>query len=123
MSTRNIERIFKVLNKALFRIDGELDYNRITDALTLLGNVVYKYCKEHEDTEHLWSIGEFGEYTLDDVIIGAYWHYVNWHGGQDSPTYAAQSSLGRVWEPNMSGEDEENYCFIRLNELAEEVNI
>ena len=57
-------------------------------------------------------------------LIGAYWHYSEWHSGQYSKGYAALSALGQVYSPNMdhapvdgTGEYEPYYM---LREMAED---
>jgi hypothetical protein len=61
-----------------------------------------------ETDEFIWhSIGEFGEFCLSDLIIGAYWHFTEWHGGQASKSYLALSSLGTIVTPNYSQLEED----------------
>ena len=95
---RDIERYFRVINNSLFRTTGNLDYPRVTDAIIRLSNVVSEY---DGDTECIWYIGEDTECCLADLIVGAYWHYTDWHGGQWSQGYAALCALGEVFSPNM----------------------
>jgi len=69
-------------------------------ALRLLGRALHK----HELPEHIWgSLGEFSDASLGDLVVGAYWSCSEWHGGQNSDTYAALSSLGEVFSPGMTG--------------------
>jgi len=99
-------------------INGTLDYDRITQAITLLADTV----ANTETDEFIWSIGESGHFHLDSLIVGAYWHYSEWHGGQSSPEYAALSSLGGVFSPNMSileVDSSEYDVYSQLNDLAE----
>jgi hypothetical protein len=56
---------------------------------------------------------------LDDLIVGAYWHYSEWHGGQSSKSYVALCALGQVFTPGMSRADEDNEAYQALNSLAE----
>jgi len=95
-----------------------MDYNRITDTLITLANVI---CDSETD-ESTWWIGESGYFDLADLIAGAYWHYLEWHGGQSSKGYAALSALGQVFQPNMEMPDDENLAYQLLNELAESEN-
>jgi len=112
---KNIERLFNLINKNLFCIDSTLDYDRITDALITLSNTLMTT----ETDESVWGIGEGSECCLDDLIIGAYWHYTEWHAGQYSKSYAALCALGRVFSPGMGTPDDENITYQMLNDLAE----
>ena len=101
----NIERLYNVIDCSLFRINGSLDYDRITDAIISLANTVHNY---DGDTENIWyTIGEGGECSLGDLIVGAYWHYTEWHGGQWSKGYQALSALGQVFNPGMTSIESE----------------
>lgn len=119
MSKTNIERIFKVIDRTLFTVNGKLPYDRITEAIILL-------CDEIEATEtdeFIWSeIGEFGDCCLGDLIVNAYWHYCEWHGGQSSDGYRALCALGGIFSPGMSSlESEDNKAaYEQLDELAKE---
>ena len=93
---KNIERYLEVINRSLFLVTGKLDYDRLTDAVIKLANAVHDF---DGDTDDLWAIGESGECSLSDFIVGAYWHYTDWHSGQDSKSYAALSALGQVFSP------------------------
>lgn len=111
---KNIARVYKVINNSVFTINGKLGYKRVTDAVILLSNLIHIH---DGDTEHLWSIGEGGECTLDDFIVGAYWHYTEYHGGQWSDGYAALCALGQVFKPNMSSVEEDNVAYQMLEQL------
>ena len=117
----NIERIkfiFRIIDRSLFSIDGKLDYDGLTESLYSLAYQIDKLPPEYE-TESLWNYGEFGNCTLGDLIIGAYWHFTEWHEGQNSDTYKALCTLGKILSPGMSSpEDEENIAYTALNELA-----
>jgi len=115
MNTKNIVRLFNVVDRSLFTILGRLEYDRLTDAIIKLADTL----NEVETDESIWYIGEFGACCLDDLIIGAYWHYTEWHGGQNSKGYAALCALGQIFEPNMSSVEEENLAYQALNELAD----
>lgn len=117
---RNIERLFNVVNRSLFTINGKLDYDRLTDAITRLANVI----KDTYTDENVWYIGEGGETTLDGLIVGAFWHYTEWHGGQNSKGYAALSALGEIFNPGMSSGPEtdssESSTYESLEYLADQ---
>jgi hypothetical protein len=113
-----IERLYNIAHNNIGTINGTMDYNRITDTLITLANVI---C-DSETEENIWWIGEGGYFSLSDLIVGAYWHYTEWHGGQSSKGYAALSALGQVFQPNMAMPDDENLAYQLLNQLAESDN-
>ena len=110
-----VKALFNVVDHNLTTIGGTMDYDRITDTIIALANAVNS---QPNDIEIDWSIGEFGAFCLDDLLIGAYWHYTEWHGGQWSKGYAALSALGQVFSPNMSVPESENEAYILLNDIA-----
>jgi len=103
MSVKNIERLFHVINNSLFTINGKLEYPRITDAIIKLAIEL----QETETDEFIWYIGEGGDCCLMDLIVGAYWHYSQWHNGQDSKEYVALSQLGLIYSPGFECEPDE----------------
>jgi hypothetical protein len=128
-SLHSIERLHRVIDRSLFYIDGNLDYDRITDAIITLSNAVNAY---DGDSEHMWNtIGEFSPASLPDLIVGAYWHYSEWHNGQWSKGYEALSALGDVFSPNEAYValnsveyywrilTKENEAYVALNSLVE----
>jgi hypothetical protein len=121
---KNIERIVQLLNNNIMTINATLDYERIQDAFILLCKLVNDYCDDEENEgECLWYIGEFSYVTLDALIVGAYWHFTEWHGGQSSKSYATLCELGSIFSPGMSdgpeGESAELDVYNLLNEIAE----
>jgi len=117
---KNIIRLYNVAYKSIFTINGTLDYSRVTDTIIKLVNMV---AETETDEFTLTDIGEHNEACLADLIIGAFWHYTEWHGGQSSKGYAALSSLGCIYWPNMETGTEpetgEHSAYTMLNELAE----
>ena len=111
---KQVERLHKVIYKNLHTINSTLDYNRIIECFTLLGDLV---CNVDDEDGDLWYIGEHLE-SLDTMIIGAYWHFTEWHAGQNSTSYEALSSLGGAYTPNCDMLDEDNYTYQLLNGLA-----
>ena len=97
-----------------------MDYQEITQAFITLANQVHAYEGEGED---MWYLGEHNTAPLIDLITGAYWHFTEWHAGQDSLSYAALSALGQVYSPNMATLDEDNYAekgtYDELDTMAE----
>lgn len=110
---RRIRRLYAVIARSLYTIEGRLGYERITEAVNRLAWAVHTLdtvgdgCGSDYDDEALWSIGEHDAVSLPDFIVGAYWHYCDWHGGQSSPEYAALCALGRIFEPGMSSIESE----------------
>lgn len=80
-----------------------------------LANAVHDY---QGDSDDLWYIGEYGACSLADFLVGAYWHYTEWHAGQASQSYVALCAIGQVFSPGMSGPEDENPAYQALNEMA-----
>jgi hypothetical protein len=95
---RNIERLFNVANRALFRLDSTLSYQRTLEAIERLSQEVL----DTETDEDVWYIGEFGDCTLDSLIVGAYWFLTDYHAGMHSLEYRVLSRLGEVFNPGMT---------------------
>ena len=115
MNNRNIQRMFNVIDTHLCTINGTMDYERMTTAITHLADLIM----DSDTDESTWWIGERNYIHLDDLITGAYWHFTEWHSGQDSTGYAALSALGRIYEPNMECVEAENEAYQYLNTMAE----
>ena len=114
---RHIKRLVRVINATLQYTTGSLTYDRVTEALTRLANVVSDYDGDGED---LWYIGEGSCEMLADMIPGAYWHFTEWHDGQWSPSYAALSALGTVFSPGCGSPERDNATFLALETMASE---
>lgn len=118
-STRNLNRLYNVIHRSLFTINGRLSYDRITDGIIRLAVMVQE---TETDDFTLTDIGENTECCLSDLIVGAYWHYSHWHGGQNSKGYKALSELSGIYSPGMESEPEtesgEYSGFHMLNILA-----
>ena len=119
---KNLEEKYKVISDSIFNTDAPLDYSELHQeiiGLLDLINDVYD-----DSTETLWCIGEFEACSLFDFIVGAYWHYTEWHGGQSSETYAALCALGSIYSPGMttieSEEGAARECYELMNELADD---
>lgn len=98
MSARSIELLFKVVSRSLFRTDSSLGYARTLTAFDRLCDEVMST----ETDEGTWSLGECEDCDLGSLIAGAYWWMCDNHGGQNSPEYATQCNLGRIFSPGMS---------------------
>ena len=103
------------------------DYNRLTQTIDLLARLVHDYPSDpNTEAYELWNIGEFTEASLDSLIVGAYWHFSQWHEGQWSDSYRALCSLGTVFSPGMGSGPEpdssEFDVFRELNNIAKRRN-
>jgi hypothetical protein len=117
-----IKALFYEIDSALFTINGTLSYPEVTEKLTDMANLIHESDDMSDDGYELWSLGESSNCALDSLIVGAYWHYSDWHGGQWSDAYAALCALGNVFSPGMSSpaDDEfENPAQSALNDMAE----
>lgn len=101
---KNIVRYFDIINHSLFRIDGKLSYKRTLKAFKRLVEEIEKVDTE----EDVWCLGETGETTLDNLLVGAYWFLTDHHGGQDSLEYEVQCVIGRIFNPGMSCLEEDS---------------
>ena len=113
----SIKRLYRAIDASVFCTTGNLDYDRVTDAIIVLANSVHDFPMS-DDGYEVWDIGEFGNCCLSDFIVGAYWHYTEWHAGQWSNGYAALSALGQVFSPGMSSAETDNPAFEMLNDMA-----
>lgn len=118
-----IRALRKAIEATLFTIHPKFDYNRLTDAIDLLARIVHDYPSDSDD---IWYIGEFSSCTVDSLIVGAFWHYTEWHDGQRSPSYKALCSLGTVFHPGMTDGPEpdspEYDCYKALDIMARKAN-
>ena len=116
----NIRRMYGLVNRATFREGVNLEYGRLTAAITKLADMVAEYPGETDDWLYL---GEFSDCALCDYLPGAYWHYTEWHGGQWSDEYAALCAIGRVFSPGMTSGPEQDtgecMAYDELNIMAE----
>lgn len=102
---KNIERLYSVIDNNLFMTTGKLDYDRLMDSFIKLCDLI----NDGEYDESLWYIGEYKTACLDNLIVGAYWHFTEWHSGQFSKSYQCLCLLGSIYQPNMASLDPENY--------------
>lgn len=119
----SISRLHNVIESNLFMTTGNLDYDRVTDAIILLANAAHDYnSPEPNEPWDLYAIGEFACADINDLIVGAYWHYTEWHGGQWSKEYAALSALGQYFSPGMTTGPEpdsrERDVYLALHDMA-----
>lgn len=116
---RNITRLYNVAYNTIATINGRLSYERITDCIIRLADMV----AETETPEFfLQETGEHNEFRLDDLLIGAYWHFTEWHSGQFSKGYQALSAIGRIFSPGCTNGPEqgtgERIAYELLHQLA-----
>lgn len=99
----NIEKLFNEISASIFTIEPVYSYDELPEKFIELCNMI----TQTETDECFWSMGEYSHCAIGDLIVGAYWHFVHWHGGQSSLSYAALCALGGIFEPGMSSEPEE----------------
>lgn len=109
-----------IANSSLFRLNGqEID---LCGALIDLCDAI-----KGDDDESKWSLGEFGECSLDSLLIGAYWALSEWHAGQWSPEYAALCAIGSIFDPGMtrqpeSDDEPEYWPYVAINNHFAKLN-
>lgn len=97
-----------IAESSIFRIGGaDID---LPAALIALADAVKG---EDSDNDSWLYLGEFGDCSCSDLIVGAYWALTEWHAGQWSDTYRAMCALGSIYSPGMecapTDEDEPAY--------------
>ena len=118
---QKIEKLLALINRSIFTIEPPLDYHRTTLAIIKLAELVHAH---DGDSDDLWAIGESGYCDLASLLVGAYWHYSEWHAGQCSLGYHALCAIGQVYSPGMTNGPEpdssEQSAYEQLAELAQE---
>lgn len=119
---QQIEKLHSEIEQLIFyRNQPSNAYELATDKLIELCGLINSY--DDGETENIWYIGESGNCTVDSLLAGAYWHYVEWHGGQDSVSYRALCAIGSIFNPGCSdgveNETSEEDVYIMLNDMAE----
>lgn len=108
-SLASITRLYSVIDSALHCSNSSLDYDRTIDAIILLADSIADY---DDDNEAFC-------YEIAELITGAYWHFTEWHSGQESKSYLALCALGRIFEPGMTAPEVDNQDYQALNAMAE----
>jgi hypothetical protein len=90
-----IERYRRIICRALFRTDSKLSYDRTLLAIEKLGMAIVN----SDADERKWCLGESEDATVTDLVAGAYWYTVDYHGGQASPEYRVSSVLSDIFNP------------------------
>lgn len=91
-----IEKAYNAIIESLvFRTNGE--HIDLCESLQTL-------CAALQEVEDgiMWELGEGNECDLAALLIGSYWALTEWHGGQNSPEYAAQCAIASIYSPNMA---------------------
>ena len=118
MEYRNIERLRAIVERAITRTDSTLDYPRTLEAIERLAKEV----SETETGVDVWYLGEC-TYSLDSILVGSYWHLVEWHAGGSSDSYRAMCAVGSIFKPGFADGPEPNSCeldvYVELNNMAE----
>jgi hypothetical protein len=83
-----------IINSGIFKVTGA--HIDLCDSLNTLCACIT------EETETDWSIGEFEECSLGSLLVGAYWAFTEWHGGQYSSEHETLCILGTVYSPGMT---------------------
>ena len=100
MSIKLITDLFNVIDRELFTINSKQSYETTLNLIIKLANLVDEF-PASDDGYELWSIGEFGVCSLDNLLVGAYWFSADCHDGQSSTCYAMGCAVGQVFSPGM----------------------
>ena len=106
MRDRNLsklERYSGVVERSLFRLGNTLSYERTIDAIIKLSKCVKEASEEHKD-----KIFNSDSYSIEQFLVGAYHFFCDYHGGQFSKEYEALSCISFVYNPGMSGIDQDS---------------
>ena len=114
------ETVFnRIMASDLFRLNG--DKIDLCEELLALVKAVNE---EESLDEFIFDMGEGGECCLGDLIVGAFWAFQEWHGGQDSKEYAVMCELGSIFNPGMANGPEEDSpeetAYEQINQWFEE---
>lgn len=98
-----VTRLHRVCERALFSADSTLDINRTIEALTRLATAVLDH---RGDSCKLWMVGADSNAAVDSLLIGAYYHAADYHGGQSCPVYVLLCQIGQIYTPGYSERDD-----------------
>jgi len=113
---KDIKDILTVLSNEILSINATMSYDEITEVIISLCEAV-KAIPRDEDID--WDMGEDLYCTLDGLIVGAYWHYTEWHVGERSLSYKALCALGSIFTPGMTEPEYDNDVYLSLHSLAD----
>lgn len=114
MNSEKTKVLFETMLVALFRQGSELSYVQMVEKIRELAHSV------KANTESDYYLGQFEEATLDTLLIGSFWFFVDYHGGQDSPEYSAQCAIGQVFNPGMTSGPEPETSEVDVYEAWED---
>ena len=90
-----LEKLYSKINTA-----GEKqDYPMVVQLIRLLA---YNIRQNETETVGTWYIGEDDtatDFNFLDLLIGSYWFFADYHGGQASIEYQALSQLSLIFKP------------------------
>ena len=116
MAKSILQELHLHIAKSIMSVEPVFTYAELHEKIIELCNLINKL----DDVD--WHDEQYGE-TLDSIVVGAFWHYSEWHGGQNDITYSALSQLGTIYSPGMtSGVEEgsgEESIYQQLEQLAE----
>jgi len=101
LSLTRIKVLFDIINTELCTINAIGDWQVMESLLTEFFDCVHNFLLS-DDGYELWSIGEFGEFSLDSFLVGFYWFASHYYAGQTCPIYALLCQCGQIYSPGMS---------------------
>lgn len=117
---KELHKLYNDIQETVFTINPKHSYDSLIEDIIKLCHLIDQ-CESNDDWLY---IGEHQWCCLSDFIIGAYWHFTEWHEGQDSSSYAALCALGDIFSPGMSdgpeAETSEQCTYENLESLAKE---
>jgi len=111
-----LKHLLTVLSNEILSINSTKSYDEITEVIIILCMFVKAIPRDEEID---WGMGEDLYCSLDGLIVGAYWHYTEWHAGERSLSYKALCALGSIFTPGMTEPEYDNDVYLSLNSLAE----
>tara|TARA_R110000851_G_scaffold264328_1_gene416889 strand:+ start:843 stop:1520 length:678 start_codon:yes stop_codon:yes gene_type:complete len=117
---KKLTTAYNDIYKSILTINPVFNYDQLAQKFIDLSTLISAL---PDDNDSWYYIGEFNESDLMNTVIGAYWHYSQWHSGQNSISYAALCALVSIYTPNMecepSNPDDSGYdAFEQLEQLA-----
>lgn len=98
-----IKAFERITESSLCRIGGP-----DIDLLAAIVELCEAVENEGSDNDAWLYLGEFGEFTIPDFLVGAYWALVGWTGDGQHDTNAAYYAIGGIFSPGMtSGPDDD----------------
>ena len=107
MNIHRIKQLHRIIERVLFNNDSTLDYMRTLEAITMLSDGVLEYTG---DSENLWYMETLHYCDIGSILVGAYWHSIDWQSPNEGTLMKMQISLGRLYTPNMVSGLEPESC-------------